>query len=457
MNRAACACLLLAAGGTTAQAQLTTEVFVTGIDRPVYMTHAGDGSGRTFIIEQEGAIRIVDADGNLLPTPFMDIDGTVQGGDSGGNEQGLLGLAFHPDYANNGKFYVNYTGSGGDTRIAEYQVSSSDPNVADTGTARIIMFYDQPFSNHNGGWLGFGPDGYLYISAGDGGSANDPGNRAGNLSNYLGKLHRVDVDGGDDFPADPNQNYEIPADNPFVGTAGALESIWAYGLRNPWRTSFDRETGDLWIADVGQNVREEVNFAPAGDAGGQHYGWRCREGFSSTGLACGSTSGFTDPIHQYTHGANGCSITGGYAYRGCELGDDYNGLYFFSDYCSGLIWTLDASNGFAHTLQFDSNFNVSSFGETESGELLVANLFAGTVYKIVNPSNPDSNGDGIPDSCDSACLPDLNEDGNLDFFDISAFLNAFNAQEPLADFTGDGNYDFFDVSAFLNAFNAGCP
>ncbi|HCT44315.1 MAG TPA: hypothetical protein DF699_03810, partial [Phycisphaerales bacterium] len=274
MNRAACACLLLAAGGTTAQAQLTTEVFVTGIDRPVYMTHAGDGSGRTFIIEQEGAIRIVDADGNLLPTPFMDIDGTVQGGDSGGNEQGLLGLAFHPDYANNGKFYVNYTGSGGDTRIAEYQVSSSDPNVADTGTARIIMFYDQPFSNHNGGWLGFGPDGYLYISAGDGGSANDPGNRAGNLSNYLGKLHRVDVDGGDDFPADPNQNYEIPADNPFVGTAGALESIWAYGLRNPWRTSFDRETGDLWIADVGQNVREEVNFAPAGDAGGQHYGWR---------------------------------------------------------------------------------------------------------------------------------------------------------------------------------------
>ncbi|HCT44314.1 MAG TPA: hypothetical protein DF699_03805, partial [Phycisphaerales bacterium] len=145
------------------------------------------------------------------------------------------------------------------------------------------------------------------------------------------------------------------------------------------------------------------------------------------GLSCGATSGFTDPIHQYTHGANGCSITGGYAYRGCELGDDYTGLYFFSDYCSGLIWTLDASNGFAHTLQFDSNFNVSSFGETESGELLVANLFAGTVYKIVNPSNPDSNGDGIPDSCDSACLPDLNEDGNLDFFDISAFLNAFNA------------------------------
>ncbi len=445
------------AAGSSAHAQLTTELFVSGLDRPVYMTHANDGSGRTFVIEQEGAIRIVEADGTLLPTPFMDIDGTVIGGDSGGNEQGLLGLAFHPDYANNGKFYVNYTGSGGDTRIAEYQVSAGDPNIADTGTARIIMFYDQPFSNHNGGWVGFGPDGYLYISAGDGGSANDPGNRAGNLSNFLGKLHRVDVDGGDDFPADNNQNYEIPADNPFVGTAGAVESIWAYGLRNPWRTSFDRETGDLWIADVGQFSREEVNFAASGDTGGQHYGWRCREGFGSTGLACGATSGFTEPVHQYTHGANGCSITGGYAYRGCELGDDFTGLYFFSDYCSGRIWTLDKDNGFANTLRFTAGFNVSTFGETESGEMLVGDLFGGNVYKIVNPDNPDSDGDGTPDSCDPECEADLTKDGLLDFFDVSAFLNAYNNQDPIADFTGDGLYDFFDVSAFLNAYNAGCP
>lgn len=456
MKRAVCAVLMLAAG-SSAQAQLTTQLFVSGIDRPVYMTHANDGTGRIFVLEQEGAIRIVEADGTLLPTPFMDIDGTVIGGDSGGNEQGLLGLAFHPDYATNGKFYVNYTGSGGDTRIAEYQVSAGDPNIADTGSARIIMFYDQPFSNHNGGWLGFGPDGYLYISAGDGGSANDPGNRAGNLGNFLGKLHRINVDGGDDFPADANQNYEIPADNPFVGTAGAVESIWAYGLRNPWRTSFDRETGDLWIADVGQNVREEVNFAAAGGAGGEHYGWRCREGFASTGLACGATSGFTEPVHQYTHGANGCSITGGYAYRGCELGDAYTGLYFFSDYCSGRIWTLDKDNGFANTLQFTAGFNVSSFGETESGELLVADLFGGQVYRIVNPNNPDSDGDGTPDSCDSACLPDLTGDGILDFFDVSAFLNAYNAMNPIADFTGDGTFDFFDVSGFLNAYNAGCP
>lgn len=456
LKSAACAALLaVCAGG--AHAQLTTELYASGIDRPVFMTSAHDGSGRTFVIEQEGAIRIIDNAGNLLPTPFMDIDGTVVGGDSGGSEQGLLGLAFHPDYANNGKFYVNYTGSGGDTRIAEYQVSAGDPNIADTGTARIIMFYNQPYSNHNGGWLGFGPDGYLYISAGDGGSGNDPGNRAGNLGQYLGKLHRIDVNGGDDFPADPNQNYAIPSDNPFVGTQGAIESIWAYGLRNPWRTSFDRQTGDLWIADVGQNLWEEVNFAPAGDMGGQHYGWRCREGFHSTGLSCAGGSDFTDPVHEYRHGADGCSITGGYAYRGCALGDDYTGKYFFSDYCSGRIWTLDKENGFANTLEFTAGFSVSSFGETEDGELLVADLFGGKVYRIVNPNNPDSNGDGVPDSCDSACAPDLNGDGNLDFFDISAFLNAFNAMDSAGDFNGDGNFDFFDISAFLNAFNAGCP
>lgn len=456
MNRVLCACLI-AATGSAASAQLTTELYVSGIDRPVYLTHAGDGSGRLFVVEQEGAIRIIDAGGTLLPTPFMDIDGTVVGGDSGGNEQGLLGLAFHPDYANNGKFYVNYTGSGGDTRIAEYQVSAGNADIADTSTARIVMFYDQPFSNHNGGWVGFGPDGYLYIAAGDGGSANDPGDRAGNLSQHLGKLHRIDVDGGDDFPADANQNYEVPADNPFVGVAGALESIWAYGLRNPWRTSFDSETGDLWIADVGQNVREEVNFQAAGDAGGQHYGWRCREGFSATGLACGATSGFTDPIHQYTHGANGCSITGGYAYRGCALGDAFQGKYIFSDYCSGRVWTLDKDNGFANNLEFTAGFSVSTFGEGPDGEIYVGDLFGGRIYKLVNPNNPDSNNDGIPDSCDVSCAPDLNGDGMLNFFDVSAFLTAFNTMDPAADFTGDGMFNFFDISAFLSAFNAGCP
>jgi len=452
----------LAASGSIASAQLTTQLFVSGIDRPVFMTNANDGSGRLFIIEQEGAIRIVEPDGTLLPTPFLDIDSIVTGGNSGQDERGLLGLAFHPDYstpgaAGEGKFYVNYTGSGGNTRIAEYQVSANDPNIADPGTARIIMFYNQPFTNHNGGWVGFGPDGYLYISAGDGGSANDPGNRAGNLGQFLGKLHRINVDGGDDFPNDANQNYEIPADNPFVGVKGAVESIWAYGLRNPWRTSFDRQTGDLWIADVGQNIVEEVDFAPAGDPGGEHYGWRCREGDRATGLACGSTSGFTEPVHTYTHGANGCSITGGYAYRGCALGDAYAGMYFYSDFCSGRIWTLDSSNNFANTLEFIAGFNVSTFGEGEDGEIYVGDLFGGKVYKIIDPNAPDANNNGIPDSCESSCAPDLNGDGELNFFDISAFLTAFNGNDPIADFTGDGEFNFFDVSAFLNAFNAGCP
>ena len=455
MNRVLCACLL-AATGSVASAQLGTVEIANGIDRPVFVTHAGDGSGRLFVIEQEGAIRIIDANGVLLPTKFLDIDGTVTGGDSGGNEQGLLGLAFHPDYENNGKFYVNYTGTGGDTRVAEYQVSAGNPDIADAGSARIIMFYDQPFSNHNGGWLGFGPsDGYLYISAGDGGSGNDPGNRASRLNQMLGKMHRVDIDGGDDFPADPNQNYEIPADNPFVGTAGAIESIWHYGLRNAWRTSFDYETGDMWIADVGQNAWEEVNHN-IGNTGGLNYGWRCREGDHPTGLACSAT-GWTDPVHEYSHSGGNCSITGGYVYRGCELGEEFQGKYFFGDYCGGNVWTLDADNNYAVATEFNFGFGLASFGQDEAGELYMSDVFSGQVWKVVNPSAPDIDDNGVADACESACAPDLNGDGDLNFFDISLFLNGFNAGDLAVDFNGDGFLNFFDVSAFLNGFNAGCP
>ena len=453
MNRVMCACLL-AAVGSVANAQLTTQQVASGIDRPVFVTNAGDGSGRLFVLEQEGGIRIIDANGNLLPTKFLDIDGTVIGGDSGSDERGLLGLAFHPDYANNGKFYVNYTGSGGDTRVAEYQVSAGDPNIADPGTARIVMFYDQPFSNHNGGWLGFGPDGYLYIAAGDGGSGGDPGNRASRLNQFLGKIHRINVDGGDDFPADPNQNYEIPADNPFVGTAGAVESIWEFGVRNPWRTSFDRDNGDLWIADVGQNAWEEVNHN-IGNVGGNFYGWRCREGlvpFSS----CSATD-WVDPQHVYNHSGGNCSVTGGYVYRGCELGEAFQGLYFFGDYCGGSVWTLDPNNGYTRNTEFNFGFGLASFGEDETGELYITDVFSGQVFKIVNPLAPDDNDNGIPDACESACLPDINGDGDLNFFDISAFLSAFNAQDAAADFNGDGQFNFFDISDFLSAFSAGCP
>jgi len=453
MNRLLCACLL-AATGSAASAQLTTQEVANGIDRPVFVTHAGDGSGRLFVLEQEGAIRIIDAGGNLLPTPFLDIDGTVRGGDSGGDERGLLGLAFHPDYENNGKFYVNYTGAGNDTRIAEYQVSAGDDNIADPGTARIIMFYDQPFSNHNGGWLSFGDDGYLYIAAGDGGSGNDPGNRAARLTQFLGKIHRINVDGGDDFPGDANQNYEIPADNPFVGTPNAVESIWHYGLRNPWRSSFDRGTGDLWIADVGQNGWEEINH-DIGNAGGLNYGWRCREGFQSTGLSCGTTN-WTDPVFDYPLTGGNCAIIGGYVYRGCELGEAYQGQYFFGDYCGGSVWTLDPTDH-SRTTEFNFGFGLSSWGQDEAGELYISDLFSGQVFKVVNPSAPDDDNNGVPDACESACAPDINGDGDLNFFDISAFLSAFAAQDPSADFTGDGMFNFFDISAFLSAFSKGCP
>lgn len=445
---------VLAAGAACAQGQLTTEVTAIGLDRPVFVTHAGDGSGRLFVIEQEGAIRIIDENGALIATPFMDIDPIVTGGTSGGNEQGMLGLVFHPDYVENGKFYVNYIGASSDTFVVEYQVSA-DPDVADTGTARVIMRVDQPFSNHNGGWIDFGTDGYLYIALGDGGSGNDPGNRAANLSNFMGKMHRIDVDGGDDFPADNNLNYEIPSDNPFLGNTSAVPSIWHYGLRNPWRSSFDSENGDLWMADVGQSSREEVNHDISNE-GGKNYGWRCREGNNSTGLSCGST-GFVSPVHDYARSGGNCSVTGGYVYRGCELGEEYQGLYIFGDYCGGSVWTLDPANGYSRTTEFNFGFGLSSFGQDQDGEIYVTDLFGGIVYKLVNPDAADENEDGIPDACEAACLPDLTGDGSLDFFDVSAFLTAFGNGDASADFTGDGSFDFFDVSAFLTAFSMGCP
>ncbi len=449
---------LLAAAGTAATAQqLTTQVYQTGVSRPVFLTHAGDGSGRVFIVEQRGAIRLVDADGNLQATPFLDIDSLVTGGTSSSDERGMLGLAFHPDYETNGKFYVNYTGTiSGTLRtvVAEYTVSTIDPNFADPLSARILMTIPQPFSNHNGGWLGFGPDGYLYIAMGDGGSGNDPGDRAQRLNFLLGKILRIDVDN-----TDPGLAYAIPATNPFAndGDPATLAEIWAYGLRNPWRTSFDRLTGDLWIADVGQSNREEINFEPAGDPGGNHYGWRCREGFAATNLSGCPTSNplWVDPVHDYGR-ALGCSITGGYAYRGCELGDAYQGKYFFSDYCTGTIWYLNPDNGFSRTTAFDTNFNVSSFGEDENGELYIANLFANTVYKLVLATpNPDNCQPPFP-GCNEADL--AAPFGSLNFFDLATYLDLYNAQDPAADLAAPaGVFNFFDLAAYLDFYNAGCP
>ena len=443
-----------------ALAQLSLVEVARDLDRPVFVTHAGDGSGRLFIVESRGKIRILDSDGNLRVEPFLDIGGLLE---IINGEQGLLGLAFHPEYADvgaagEGKFFVNYTGVGGGTRIAEYRISADDLNRADPDSARIVMFFDQPFPVHNGGWIGFGPDGYLYIASGDGGGQGDPFNNASQLDVMLGKIHRIDTDAGDGFPADPDHNYEIPSDNPFVNTPGAAESIWAYGLRNPWRASFDRENGDLWIADVGFQSWEEVNHNQ-GNVGGYFYGWRCREGAHAF-TDCGTT-GWTDPQYEYGHGADGCSVTGGYVYRGCQLGEAYQGMYFFSDFCSGDIWALDSSNGYNRTTELQSGLRAASFGEDEDGELYVVDFDFGTdgkVFKIINLSNPDLNKNGIPDGCDEPpCPADLTGDGELNFFDISAFLSAFSEMDTVADFDGNGVFNFFDVSAFLAAFIAGCP
>ena len=454
------AAALVAVAGSAVHAQpLTSQLAYSGLTRPVFLTHANDGSGRKFVVEQPGRIRLIDANGVIQATPYLDISASVTGGTSGGDERGLLGLAFHPDYETNGKFYVNYTTTiSGSLRtvVDEFTVSSLNPNFADPASGRRLLSVLQPFTNHNGGWVGFGPDGYLYIAMGDGGSSNDPGNRASNLANPLGKLWRIDVDN-----QDPGLPYAIPASNPFVGTTNVLPEIWAYGLRNPWRTSFDRLTGDLWIADVGQSSREEVNFQPAGNPGGQHYGWRCREGFianpnSTVAASCPSSNPlWVDPVHDYGRGL-GCSITGGYAYRGCELGANYQGKYFFSDYCTGTIWFLDPANNFARTTAFSSGLSVSSFGEDEDGELYITDLFAGRIFKLVlTVPNPDNCQPPFP-GCNPADL--AAPYGTLNFFDLAAYLDLYNAQDPAADLAAPfGVFNFFDLAAFLDFYNTGCP
>jgi len=337
--------------------------------KPVGITNAGDGSGRLFITLQDGKIIIWDGT-QVLATPFLDIDPIVN---SSGSEQGLLGLAFHPDYKSNGYFYVNYTdNTGGDTVIARYSVSAANPNVANPASALILMEIDQPFSNHNGGQLQFGPDGYLYIGMGDGGSAGDPFNNGQNLTKLLGKMLRIDVNGLVGQPPDcGGSNYTIPSNNPFVdGLGGNCDEIWQLGLRNPWRFTFDRLTGDMYIGDVGQDSWEEVDRQPAGSAGGQNWGWRCYEGnhpFNTAG--CGPISDYDGPIVEYSHSL-GCSITGGYVYRGPVMPGLGQGTYVYADFCSGRVWGARQQAGKWRHLQLqDTPYMISSFGETEAGEL----------------------------------------------------------------------------------------
>jgi glucose/arabinose dehydrogenase len=419
-----------------------------GLVRPIGVFSApGDPGGRIFVVEKQGRIRIVDNE-TLLPTPFLDVDAITGGGTSGFSEQGLLGVAFHPDYANNGLFYINHTDTSGRTVVAEYQVSGN-PDIANAASRRQIIRITQPFSNHNGGCIQFGPDGFLYIGMGDGGSGGDPGNRAQDItSQLLGKMLRIDVD-GDDFPGDSGRNYAIPASNPFVGITGDDE-IWSYGLRNPWRFSFDRDTGDMWIADVGQNAREEVDFQPGDSMGGENYGWRCYEGnlpFNTSG--CAPINTMTFPIYEYPT-STGCAITGGFVYRGCRMPEN-SGEYFFADFCSARIWSMTYNGTIIQNFTDRTSdlapggglgiSSITSFGEDTDGEIYICDQNGGEVFKIVP---------------EGATIADWNGDGALDFFDVAGFLDAFSAQDASADLNNDGLFNFFDVQAFLETFSSAC-
>jgi glucose/arabinose dehydrogenase len=368
-----CMIFLLISPGVWAAPIIGVQPIVTGLANPVAITHAGDGSGRLFITLKGGKVIIYDGT-RVLSEPFIDLSSLV----STNSERGLLSVAFHPSYESNGFFFVNYTNTEGDTVIARYTVSG-DANVADQNSALVLLKITQPFQNHNGGQLQFGPDGYLYIGMGDGGSGGDPQNNAQNPGMLLGKMLRIDVDGG--VP------YAIPASNPFVDNPEALDEIWAFGLRNPWRFSFDRQTGDLFIGDVGQSSWEEVDFQRAISPGGENYGWRLMEGTHCYNPATDCNDGtLTLPIIEYDHSV-GCSITGGYRYRGAQNRELF-GVYLYADYCSGRIWgaTEDGNGGWMVKELLDTDFRITTFGEDETGEIYVADFQSGAIYQIVHKS-----------------------------------------------------------------------
>ena len=354
------------AGGTWPRIALTLRI--SRLDQPTHVTHAGDGSGRLFVTEQKGRILIVRGN-TLLKKPFLDIRSRV--GCCG--EQGLLSVAFPPGYKRKRHFYVNYTNRSGDTVVARYRVTARQ-DIADPVSEEILLTIDQPYANHNGGQLAFGPDGYLYIGMGDGGSAGDPRKNGQKKSSLLGKLLRIDVESG-------GKEYAIPKDNPFAREKGYRPEIWALGLRNPWRFSFDRKTGDLYIADVGQNEYEEIHFQPASSNGGENYGWNIMEGGHCYRARTCSTDGLVLPIAEYDH-SEGCSITGGMVYRGRAY-PSLRGMYLYGDYCSGRIWGLRRSGAaWEKALLIDTSIDISTFGEDEAGNVYVADHGEGRVYSI---------------------------------------------------------------------------
>jgi glucose/arabinose dehydrogenase len=362
------------APSTVPLAGVTLEPVASGLSYPVGITNANDGSGRLFVNELTGRIRVINPDGTLRAADFVDLsDRLVAGG-----ERGLLGVAFHPDFATNGRLFVHYSRAGDGATVVSELTASADRLTANAASERVLLTQDQPFANHNGGQIAFGPDGYLYIGLGDGGSGGDPYGNGQNRQTLLGKILRIDVDA---TPA-PNKGYAIPNGNPYapggVAPGAGLPEIWAFGLRNPWRFSFDRANGDLYIGDVGQNAWEEIDRQLADSRGGENYGWNAYEA-SHCYSSCEGVSA-VGPIAEYGHD-QGCSVTGGYVYRGARQ-PTMRGTYLFGDYCSGIVFTLP-SVGLTATHLADTGLQISSFGEGEDGEIYLADLSAGGVYRVV--------------------------------------------------------------------------
>jgi glucose/arabinose dehydrogenase len=361
---------------TLGEPKLALKPVASGFESPVGIRALPDPTDkRLFVVEQTGAIHVIAANGTVEQAPFLDLTAKVKTG----GEMGLLGLAFHPKVAENSYFFVNYIDKQLNTIVARYSISKQTGR-ADPASEKVLLKLKQPFENHNGGDLAFGPDGYLYIGLGDGGSGGDPGNHAQTVTDLLGKMLRIDVDRGNP--------YSVPSDNPLAKSGSSKSEVWALGLRNPWRFSFDRQTGDLYIADVGQGDWEEINFQTAGSAGGVNYGWRCYEGmhpFQTAG--CQDASAYTSPVIEYDHSLNRCSVTGGYVYRGATY-PALAGKYFYGDFCSGhLYYTGGVKASWAQVTALESGMAISTFGEDSSGELYVADYSSGTIYQITDTAN----------------------------------------------------------------------
>jgi len=453
------ACVLAAAAGAAHGQALTAQRIATGLTRPVFVTAPPGDTNRLFIVEQRGSggvstnasIRILKFNtGNTInETPFLTISPVPPG-----FEQGLLGMAFDPNYSANGRFYVFYTDFAWNIVVARYTVSAN-PDIADAGSAQTILSQSKQFNNHNGGWIGFGPDGYLYVAIGDGGSEFDPNGMGQSLTTIFGKVLRLDVSGA-------GPGYAIPPTNPFAGSRSNREEIWGYGLRNPFRCSFDRDTGDMYIADVGQELFEEVNFraySATGPYQAANYGWRCYEGSAVNnttigpgGGLCSSITNFTFPLHTYAHGP-GCSISGGYVYRGCGI-PALRGTFFYADYCSSQISSFRNVGGTVQDLR-DRTAELAvpgqtidaivSFGEDAAGELYICDQNGGEIYRIVSTcfANCDgSTGTPVLTGNDFACFLSQYASGNC-------YANCDNS-------TGTPSLTANDFICFMGKFVAGC-